>query len=158
MTRKQKRLSIILGLGLVLALATILILNALRDQIVFFYSPSELLERPDIVGQAVRIGGLVEDGTWIKEGNSNVFTVTDGATTITVTYNDLLPDLFREGQGVIAEGHVGEDGKFVATNVLAKHDENYVPKEVEQALKDQGHWQDGAGYGASEGDNAPAAN
>ena len=145
MTKKQKRLSIILGLGLVLALATVLILNALRDQIVFFYSPTELLERPEITGQAVRIGGLVKDGSWIKQGNSNVFEVTDGATEIQVTYQDLLPDLFREGQGVIAEGHLVEDGTFTATNVLAKHDENYVPKEVEAALKEQGHWQSADG-------------
>lgn len=141
MTRKQKRLSIIMGLGLVLILATALILNALRDEIVFFYSPSELLERPDISGQAIRVGGLVEIGTWVKDGKVNIFVLTDGEQTISVTYHDLLPDLFREGQGVIAEGHLVEDGTFVATNVLAKHDENYMPKEVAATLKDQGHWQ-----------------
>lgn len=141
MTRKQKRLSVIMGLGLVLALATALILNALRDEIVFFYSPSELLERPDISGQAVRIGGLVETGTWVKEGNTNIFVLTDGEQTISVTYHDLLPDLFREGQGVIAEGHLVEDGTFIASNVLAKHDENYMPKEIAATLKDQGQWQ-----------------
>jgi len=141
MTRKQKRLSVIFGLGLVLVLATALILNALRDEIVFFYSPSELLERPELTGEAVRIGGLVEDGSWVRDGNSNVFVITDGAQLISVTYHNLLPDLFREGQGVIAEGHLVEDGTFTATNVLAKHDENYIPKEVAAALKNSGQWQ-----------------
>ena len=147
MTRKQKRLSIILGLAVVVTLAVALVLNALRDQIVFFYSPSELLARPDISGQAVRIGGLVEEGSWEKEGNTNVFSLTDGENKIIVTYENLVPDLFREGQGVIAEGHLNDDGTFLATNVLAKHDENYIPKEIEQTLKDQGHWQ------GNEGDN-----
>ncbi len=140
MTRKQKRLSVIFGLGLVLALATALILNALRDEIVFFYSPTELLERPELAGEAVRIGGLVEDGSWVRDGNSNVFVITDGAQLISVTYHNLLPDLFREGQGVIAEGHLVDDGTFIASNVLAKHDENYIPKEVEAALKNSGQW------------------
>ncbi len=143
MTRKQKRLSVILGLAVVLAISTALILNALRDQIVFFYSPTELMERPELAGEAIRIGGLVEDGSWIKQGSSNVFAVTDGTTRITVTYDNLVPDLFREGQGVIAEGRLGEDGTFAATNVLAKHDENYIPKEVEAAMREQGYWKDG---------------
>ncbi|MCF6303111.1 MAG: cytochrome c maturation protein CcmE [Devosiaceae bacterium] len=151
MTRKQKRLSVIFGLGLVLVLATTLILNALRDEIVFFYSPTELLERPDLSGQAVRIGGLVEDGSWVREGSSNVFVITDGNQLISVTYHNLLPDLFREGQGVIAEGHLTEDGAFTATNVLAKHDENYISKEVAAALKSSGQWQgDTTGEAASD--------
>ncbi|HHS82658.1 MAG TPA: cytochrome c maturation protein CcmE [Devosia sp.] len=144
LTRKQKRIGVILGLGAVLVLASALILNALRDQIVFFYSPTELMARPDLSGQAVRIGGLVEDGTWVRNGNSNVFSLSDGTTVITVTYDNLLPDLFREGQGVIAEGHLSGDGTFTATSVLAKHDENYVPKEVVAALKEQGHWEGAA--------------
>lgn len=141
MTRKQKRLGVIFALGVVLALATTLILTALRDEIVFFFSPTELAERPELSGQAIRVGGLVLEGSWVKAEENNDFTLTDGATEVVVTYVGLLPDLFREGQGVIAEGHLVEDGSFYATTVLAKHDENYVPREVEAALKEQGHWQ-----------------
>ncbi len=141
LTRKQKRLSIIAVLGIVLALATALILTALRDEIVFFFSPSELLERSELSGQSVRVGGLVLVDSWVKDGENNAFAVSDGANEVTVIYVGLLPDLFREGQGVIAEGQLTEDGTFAATTVLAKHDENYVPKEVEQALKEQGNWQ-----------------
>ncbi|MCB1517199.1 MAG: cytochrome c maturation protein CcmE [Hyphomicrobiaceae bacterium] len=141
MTRKQKRLALILGLLLVLGLATALILNALRNEIVFFFSPSELIERGDIAGQSIRVGGLVEDGTWVKNGQDNTFTITDGDKELKIAFVGILPDLFREGQGVIAEGKLGSDGTFVATNVLAKHDENYIPKEIEQTLKDQGHWE-----------------
>ncbi len=141
LTRKQKRLSIIAVLGIVLALATALILTALRDEIVFFFSPSELLDRSELSGQSVRVGGLVLMDSWVKDGENNAFAVSDGANEVTVIYVGLLPDLFREGQGVIAEGQLTEDGTFTATTVLAKHDENYVPKEVEQALKEQGNWQ-----------------
>ncbi len=141
LTRKQKRLSIIAVLGVVLALATTLILTALRDEIVFFFSPTELLERSELAGQSVRVGGLVLEGSWTKEGENNSFDVSDGASEVTVTYVGILPDLFREGQGVIAEGQLIEDGTFDASTVLAKHDENYMPKEVEQALKEQGNWQ-----------------
>lgn len=147
MTRKQKRLSIIAGLGLVLAIAAGLIFTALRDQIVFFYSPSELEEKQVAVGQAIRVGGLVEDGSWVKNGEINTFIVTDGATTTSVEYTGILPDLFREGQGVIAEGSLSAPGMFVATSVLAKHDENYIPKEIVDTLKDQGEWRPDAGAG-----------
>jgi cytochrome c-type biogenesis protein CcmE len=129
------------GLGAVVALAATLVLIALRDQIVFFYSPTEVHERAVTVGQAIRLGGLVKQGTWVKDGESNTFVVTDGATEITAHYVGILPDLFREGQGVVAEGALGADGSFAATTVLAKHDENYMPKEVVQALKDSGEWQ-----------------
>lgn len=141
MTRKQKRLALILGLLLVLGLATALILNALRNEIVFFFSPSELMERGDIAGQSIRVGGLVEDGTWVKNGQDNTFTITDGDKELKIAFVGILPDLFREGQGVIAEGKLGSDGTFVASNVLAKHDEKYIPKEIEQTLKDEGHWE-----------------
>ncbi|VAW19537.1 Cytochrome c-type biogenesis protein CcmE, heme chaperone [hydrothermal vent metagenome] len=136
MTRKQKRLSIIFGLAIVVALAVTLILSALREQIVFFYSPSELLARPNMVGKAVRIGGLVEDGSWVKNGLLSTFSITDGEKQINVTFDNLLPDLFREGQGVIAEGKLAANGSFVATTVLAKHDENYVPREITATFKD----------------------
>lgn len=139
-TRKQKRLAVIGGLGLVLALATTLVLVALRDQIVFFYSPSDVITRQVAPGQAIRLGGLVKDGSWVRDGQSNSFIVTDGPTDIAATYVGLLPDLFREGQGVVAEGHMDAGGQFQATNVLAKHDENYIPKEVVDALKASGEW------------------
>jgi cytochrome c-type biogenesis protein CcmE len=142
MTRKQKRLTVIAGLGAVLAVALTLILFALRDQIVFFYSPTEIHEKAVAAGTPVRLGGLVKAGSWVKAGESNDFVVTDGATELTAHYNGILPDLFREGQGVVVEGAMATDGTFVATNVLAKHDENYMPKEVADALKKQGHWKD----------------
>jgi len=139
-SRKQKRLAAIAGLALVLALATTLVLVALRDQIVFFYAPSDVVARQIAPGQSIRLGGLVKDGTWVREGEDNRFTVTDGASEVAAHYAGILPDLFREGQGVVAEGSLGPDGVFQATNVLAKHDENYVPKEVVEALKAQGEW------------------
>ena len=145
MTRKQKRLAVIGGLGAVLALAVTLILFALRDQIVFFYSPTEIQAKAVAVGVPVRLGGLVKDGTWIRDGESNDFIVTDGTTELTTHYQGILPDLFREGQGVVVEGAMTTAGTFAATNVLAKHDENYMPKEVVEALKANGEWQREAG-------------
>lgn len=140
LNRKQKRLSLIAGLGVVLAIAAGLILTALRDQIVFFYAPSEIVEKNVAVGQAIRIGGLVKENSWVRDGENNSFVVTDGETDQSVTYTGILPDLFREGQGVIAEGALTSGGGFAATNVLAKHDENYIPKEVAETLKDRGEW------------------
>lgn len=140
MTRKQKRIAVIAGLAVVLAIATALVLTALRDQIVFFYSPSDITARDVAPGQPIRLGGLVKDGSWVREGQINSFVVTDGGMDIAASYTGILPDLFREGQGVVAEGSIGPDGRFTATNVLAKHDENYVPKEVVDALKAQGEW------------------
>lgn len=140
MTRKQKRLAIIAGLGVVLALATTLVLVALRDQIVFFYSPSEIASRQVSIGQPIRLGGLVKEGSWVRNGQQNDFSVTDGAKDVPARYIGILPDLFSEGQGVVAEGSMGADGLFTASNVLAKHDENYMPKEVVNALKDSGEW------------------
>ena len=139
-SRKQKRLALIAGLGLVLALATTLVLVALRDQIVFFYGPTDVITREVAVGHPIRLGGLVKDGSWTRDGQDNSFIVTDNVTDIPASYSGILPDLFREGQGVVAEGAMGPDGTFIATNVLAKHDENYIPKEVVDALKAQGEW------------------
>ena len=141
MTRKQKRLSVIVGLGVVLALALGLILFALRDQIVFFYSPTEIHEKSVAAGTPVRLGGLVKEGTWKRSGDQNDFVVTDGTTDMTAHYTGILPDLFREGQGVVIEGAVATDGSFAATNVLAKHDEKYMPKELVDELKAKGEWQ-----------------
>ncbi len=140
MTRKQKRLAVIGGLGVVLVIAAGLIFTALRDQIVFFYSPSELREKEVAIGQPVRIGGLVEEGSWVKTGQDNKFMVSDGETATLVTYTGILPDLFREGQGVIAEGSLVDTTTFAATTVLAKHDENYIPKEIADTLRDRGEW------------------
>ncbi len=140
MTRKQKRLATIAGLAAVLAVAMTLILVALRDQIVFFYSPSDVQEKAVAVGTPIRLGGLVKGESWVKEGEVNTFVVTDGQTEMLARYTGILPDLFREGQGVVAEGAVAADGTFAATNVLAKHDENYMPKEVVESLKARGEW------------------
>jgi cytochrome c-type biogenesis protein CcmE len=139
-SRKQKRLALIAGLALVLALATTLVLVALRDQIVFFYSPSDIAAREVAPGQPIRLGGLVKQDSWLREGQDNRFIITDGARDVAASYVGILPDLFREGQGVVAEGSLGPDGAFTATNVLAKHDENYYPKEVVEALKESGEW------------------
>jgi cytochrome c-type biogenesis protein CcmE len=139
-TRKQKRLATIAGLGVVLAIATMLVLLALRDQIVFFYSPSDVVSRQVAVGQPIRLGGLVKEASWVRDGQDNRFVVTDGVNEIEANYVGILPDLFREGQGVVAEGSIGQDGSFQASNVLAKHDENYIPKEVVDALKASGEW------------------
>jgi cytochrome c-type biogenesis protein CcmE len=139
MTRKQTRTVIILSSLAVLALAAGLILYAVRDTIVFFYTPSELAQKNVSTGTRVRLGGMVEQGTWKKgQGARNEFVVTDTIKTLPVVYVGVLPDLFREGQGVVAEGAVGKDGVFVADTVLAKHDENYMPKELADSLKAKG--------------------
>jgi cytochrome c-type biogenesis protein CcmE len=140
MTRKQRRLGVIAGLGVVLALSVGLILFALRDQIVFFYSPSEIHENKVAIGHPIRLGGLVKTGSWVKTGQNNTFVVTDGTTEISAHFDGILPDLFREGQGVVAEGAMAPDGTFTASNVLAKHDEKYIPKEVVDELKKRGEW------------------
>lgn len=125
-----------------LALAVALVLVALRQEIVFFRSPSDVQAMQIEPGQRLRLGGLVEEGTVVRdEGVGATFSVTDTAHSITVTYNGILPDLFREGQGVVTEGSFDQSGTFVADTVLAKHDENYMPKEVADSLKKQGHWQ-----------------
>jgi cytochrome c-type biogenesis protein CcmE len=146
MTRKKRRLAWIGAAGLVLAVAAALVLVALRDQIVFFYSPTEIAEKALPAGTRVRIGGLVADGSVERGTDGGVrFGVTDMANTISVDYRGILPDLFREGQGVVAEGVTTAAGGFTADNVLAKHDENYMPKEVVEALKAQGVWKEGEG-------------
>ncbi|MCA1297538.1 cytochrome c maturation protein CcmE [Stappia indica] len=142
MTRKQRRLSMIAAAGGVLAVAVGLILFALNDQIVFFQSPSDIVGKTHPDGQRIRLGGLVADGTVERRDGAEVrFSVTDTEETVQVVYVGLLPDLFREGQGVVAEGVMKPDGWFHADSVLAKHDENYMPKEVAEALKGKGVWQ-----------------
>lgn len=144
MTRKKRRLTMI-GLALCFVGAAVGIsLYALRDSIVFFYGPTEFAQKNPVPGTRLRIGGLVEAGSFKREGNSTVaFAVTDTKHDIKVSYTGLLPDLFREGQGAVVEGTVGGDGTFMADSVLAKHDERYMPKEVADALKKQGVWKEG---------------
>jgi cytochrome c-type biogenesis protein CcmE len=146
MTRKQRRMTIIGGSLAVLALAAALVLNALRDSIVFFSTPQMVAEKQIPVGKRFRLGGMVEQGSLVRGDNLAVsFKVSDGGATLPVNYKGILPDLFREGQGVVAEGAMDASGVFKADTVLAKHDENYMPKEVADALKKQGRWQEGEG-------------
>jgi cytochrome c-type biogenesis protein CcmE len=146
MTRKQRRLTLIGSSLGVLALAAALVLFALKDSIVFFNSPTDLAEKGIAAGQRIRLGGLVKPGTLERgEALSVRFEVTDGNRAVPVTYKGILPDLFREGQGVITEGALDPAGVFRADSVLAKHDETYMPKEVADALKKQGHWKDDYG-------------
>ena len=154
MTRKQRRL-VLIGSGMaVLAFAVALMLNALRDSIVFFNSPSDVVEKHVPAGTRIRLGGLVKNSSVVRGKDLSVrFEVTDGKNGITVNYQGVLPDLFREGQGVVAEGALDAGGTFKADSILAKHDENYMPKEVAAALKRAGHWKDdyGRAAGASAG-------
>ncbi len=141
MTRKQKRLTLIGSAVGVLGLALGLVLFALRDNIVFFYGPTDMVEKHVGPGVRLRIGGLVENGSLVRlAGKSVTFRITDGKDAVPVAYTGLLPDLFREGQGVVAEGALDKSGVFQADNILAKHDERYMPREVVDALKKQGKW------------------
>ncbi len=145
MTRKQRRLSLVGAAGVALTIAAALVLVAMEDRIVFARTPTELVSEAS-PGYAVRLGGLVEEGSVRRDADTVKvhFRVTDTASSVPVVYGGILPDLFREGQGVVVEGLVGEDGTLMADTVLARHDENYVPKEVADALKEQGVWK-GAG-------------
>lgn len=145
LTRRRRRLALLAAAAAVLGLATVLMLNAFEDSLVFFYSPTELATRDDIPrDRLIRIGGLVEDGSVAREGTRVSFTVTDLENRVRVTYDGILPDLFREGQGVVVQGRL-EGDRFAAREVLAKHDETYMPREVADALKKSGRWKDGAG-------------
>jgi cytochrome c-type biogenesis protein CcmE len=146
MTRKQRRLILIGASVGVLAIAAALVLGALRDSIVFFNSPTDLAEKHIAPGTRIRIGGLVKPGSIERGDNLQVrFAVTDGKTDVAVHYQGIVPDLFREGQGVVAEGKLEPGGAFSADAVLAKHDERYMPREVVDALKRSGRWQEGEG-------------
>jgi cytochrome c-type biogenesis protein CcmE len=133
-----------IGGGLfVLAVAVALMLSAFRDSIVFFNSPTDVEQKHVAAGSRIRLGGLVKSGSLVRSDNLKVrFDVTDGNRDVTVAYQGLLPDLFREGQGVVAEGTLDAAGLFNADTILAKHDETYMPKEVADALKKSGHWKD----------------
>ena len=143
-TRKKKRLYAVLAGLTMLGVAAALVLTAFEDNIVFFYSPTDITQKDLRPGQTVRLGGLVEADSIKKadDGVTTEFVITDTNKTISVRYAGLLPDLFREGQGVVTQGTLGSDGIFLASEVLAKHDENYMPKEVADALKKSGNWKE----------------
>ena len=140
MSPKQRRLLALAAIAVLLAGAVALVLGALRENIVFFYTPSEI---PAGIGdRPVRLGGLVKDGSVRIDGLQSKFIVTDGEAEIAVSFGGALPSLFREGQGVVAEGRI-IGGRLTASNVLAKHDETYMPREVADSLRDKGVWQGG---------------
>ncbi len=145
MTRKQRRLTLIGVAGCVLAIALGLVLYAMNDTIVFFNSPADIQAKNVQPGTRFRLGGLVKEGTVRRDADQQVtFEVMDAESSIQVSYKGLLPDLFREGQGIVAEGVLTSAGTLQAENVLAKHDERYMPREVADALKAQGVWQEGS--------------
>lgn len=147
MTRKQRRLILIGACAGVLAISVALVLSAMRESIVFFNSPTDVAEKKIPAGSRIRIGGLVKPGSLQRGDNLNVsFEVTDGNKDVPVKYQGIVPDLFREGQGVVAEGKLDPGGIFVADTVLAKHDERYMPREVVDALKKSGRWNEGEGH------------
>jgi cytochrome c-type biogenesis protein CcmE len=154
MTRKQKR-GVLIGSGVaILSIASLLVMFAFRESIVFFHTPSDVADKKIEAGTRFRLGGLVADGS-VKRGQGTTveFAVTDTLAKVNVQYTGILPDLFREGQGVVTEGKLGPDGLFVADTVLAKHDENYMPPEVAKSLEEKGvklgagaQHKSGAGY------------
>jgi cytochrome c-type biogenesis protein CcmE len=148
--KARRRLAVLLAAAPVLALAVGLALYGLRDSISFFYTPSQALEAQAPPGRQIQLGGLVEAGSVIRHADGRVeFIVADRLAASKVVYHGELPDLFREGQGIVAQGAFDDDGVFVARQVLAKHDEKYMPKEVAEALKAQGEWRgDGTEPGA----------
>ena len=147
MTRRQRRLTRIGTAIGVLGLALGLVLYAVRDNIVFFHSPADVSAKGVQPGTRFRLGGLVKDGSVRRDGQLITFEVADARNALPVRYHGILPDLFREGQGVVAEGVLDGSGVFQADTVLARHDETYMPREVAEALKQQGHWQGDANPG-----------
>jgi cytochrome c-type biogenesis protein CcmE len=150
MSRKRLRLYLVLATLVVLGIAATLILRALNEELVFFLSPTQIAQKQPNEGQQIRLGGLVETGSVKKDGETVAFSVTDLNKAVIVTYRGLLPDLFREGQGVVVEGAFDGNGQFVASEVLAKHDETYMPPEVAKALKESGRWQETQGKGGAQ--------
>jgi cytochrome c-type biogenesis protein CcmE len=156
MTRKNRRATFIIVCLAVLGAAVGLVLYAMRDNIVFFYSPSDIAEKSIGPGTRIRLGGMVEKGSVENTGPTSIaFKVTDFARDVRVSYTGILPDLFREGQGVVAEGEMQADGSFVADTVLAKHDEKYMPPEVAESLKKAGRWKEGEDTPMPEGARQP---
>ena len=152
MRHRNRRLATIAAAGIVLVAAVALGLTAMRGAIVYFYSPSEVLAEHPGYEDRVRVGGLVEVGSVAESGDhATAFVITDGLAEVAVRYTGILPDLFREGQGVIVQGRFVDDGHLEAETVLAKHDENYMPPEVAQALREAGVWQGEGGEDGGEG-------
>ena len=149
MTRKQKRLAVIGGGVSFIVAAVLLVMFAFGQSVAYFYMPADLAKNPVPPGTRIRLGGLVGDGSVVRGVGSTVqFAVTDATgDLVQVRYTGILPDLFREGQGVVAEGILDASGVFMADTVLAKHDENYMPKDVADKLKEKGVWQEGKGTG-----------
>lgn len=135
MTPRQRRIAVGAGILGAVGVATALVLSAFSSNLVFFYSPTQVAAREMPAGRSFRLGGLVESGSVVREGLTVRFVVTDTVKAVPVRYQGVLPDLFKEGKGVVAQGLVGPDGVFVAREVLAKHDENYMPPEAAEALK-----------------------
>jgi cytochrome c-type biogenesis protein CcmE len=145
LTRRQRRALMIAAATAILCVAVLLVLRALHDSVVFFHTPSEAIDRHVAAGTRIRLGGLVAAGSLRRtEGTTVTFAITDGGATIQASYTGILPDLFREGQGVVAEGRLDATGRFLADTVLAKHDETYMPPEIARALKDKGVWKGAA--------------
>ena len=142
MTRKQRRLYLVLFGMALLGVATALMLNAFSDNLVFFHTPTEVAAKSIEQDRLFRLGGLVEEDSVKKaeDGLTTHFRITDNESTVEVIFKGSLPDLFREGQGVVAEGKLDDAGVFQASEVLAKHDENYMPPEVADAIKKTGQW------------------
>jgi cytochrome c-type biogenesis protein CcmE len=146
--RRRHRVAFIaVGVG-ILSVAAFLVLFALRDSVVGFHYPAQVAAKEVPEGRRIRLGGLVAAGSLKRDGLTAEFGITDNVKTVPARYTGVLPDLFREGQGVVAEGMIDAEGRFIADTVLAKHDENYMPPEVAKLLKDQGVWQH-AGQGSS---------
>ena len=157
MSPKNARAAMILAGLSFLALAATLALSALEDNIVFFHAPSQLAETPVAAGVALRVGGLVSEGSVARDALNVRFQITDLAHQVDVRFSGMLPDLFREGQGVVAEGRFDASGVFIADTVLAKHDETYMPPEVAEALKASGRWQPDATHPGSDYSEAGSA-
>jgi cytochrome c-type biogenesis protein CcmE len=138
MKPRHKRAAIIVGALAALGVAVALVLNAFNSNLVFFYTPSQIASKEAPQGRTFRVGGLVQAGSVMRDGVTVRFTVTDTAQTVPVRFEGVLPDLFKEGKGVVAQGQLGADGVFAAREVLAKHDENYMPPEAAEALKRAG--------------------
>ena len=143
-TRKRRRLYAVLAGLTMLGIAVALVLTAFEDSVVFFYSPTDVVEKGVAPERRIRIGGLVKENSIQKAdgGLTTTFVVTDLSNSLQVSYTGILPDLFREGQGVVAEGKLSRSGVFLAAEVLAKHDETYMPREVADALKKSGQWRE----------------
>ena len=139
MKPRHKRMIWVLGGVAALGVAATLVLNAFQSNLVFFFTPTQIAAGEAPRGKAFRVGGLVEPGSVKRDGTTVVFNVTDNAKSIAVAYTGILPDLFKEGRGIVAQGAIQPDGSFRAREVLAKHDENYMPPEAAEALKRAGH-------------------